>query len=121
MRAAARAHVESLKWRLAVWALFALGAALALDSFSAGAAWLLAVALSMGFDAMLGGSYLNARRAKDQRTTGALFVWGCAFSALGFSAMPLYLVAQGGGYTIQTAPGSGTTIVAKVPIRIASP
>ncbi len=97
MRAAARAHVESLKWRLAVWSVFALGAALALSSFAAGAAWLLAVALSMGFDAMLGSSYLNARRAKEQRTSGALFVWGCAFSALVFSAMPLYLVAQGGG------------------------
>ncbi|MEQ1617557.1 MAG: HAMP domain-containing sensor histidine kinase [Terricaulis sp.] len=97
MRAAARAHVESLHWRLAVWGVFALGAALALDSFAAGAAWLLAVALSMGFDAMLGGSYLNARRPKEQRTSGALFVWGCAFSALVFSAMPLYLVAQGGG------------------------
>ncbi len=97
MRAAAHAHVESLRWRLAVWGVFALGAALALDSFAAGAAWLLAVALSMGFDALLGGSYLSARRPKEQRTSGALFVWGCAFSALVFSAMPLYLVAQGGG------------------------
>lgn len=97
MRAAGRAHVGSLRWRFSVWGVFAIGAGLALDSFSAGFAWFLAVALSMGFDAMLGGSYLSARGDKDRRTTGALFVWGCAFSSMIFSVMPLYLVAQGGG------------------------
>jgi signal transduction histidine kinase len=95
--AAARAHVASLRWRVGVGALFALGASFVLDSFAAGFGWFLAVMLSTGFDAMLGNSYLEARGAGDRRTSGVLFVWGCAFSIAIFSAMTLYLAAAGGG------------------------
>lgn len=95
--AAARAHVSSLRWRVGVGALFALGASLALHSFAAGFGWFLAVALSSGFDAMLGHSYLEARSTRERRTSGILFVWGCAFSVAVFAAMTLYLAAEGGG------------------------
>lgn len=95
--AAARAHVSSLRWRIAVGALFALGASLVLNSFAAGFGWFLAVVLSTGFDAMLGNSYLDARSERERKTAGALFVWGCAFSIAIFSAMTLYLAAAGGG------------------------
>jgi signal transduction histidine kinase len=95
--AAARAHVSSLRWRMGVGALFALGASFVLDSFAAGFGWFLAVMLSTGFDAMLGRSYLEARGERDKATTGVLFLWGCAFSIAIFSAMTLYLAAAGGG------------------------
>ncbi|MGE0740788.1 MAG: ATP-binding protein [Hyphomonadaceae bacterium] len=95
--AAARAHVSSVRWRMLVGALFALGASFVLDSFAAGFGWFLAVILSGGFDAMLGHSYLDARSGQDRRTAGVLFVWGCAFSIAIFSAMTLYLAAAGGG------------------------
>lgn len=78
-------------------ALFALGVSLTLDSYSIGFGWFLAVMLSTAFDAMLGHSYLEARGEADQRTTGALFVWGSAFSVMVFAAMTLYLAAAGGG------------------------
>jgi signal transduction histidine kinase len=97
MFAAARAHVSSLRWRVGVGALFALGASFVLDSFAAGFGWFLAVVLSTCFDAMLGNSYLESRGAGDRRTAGVLFVWGCAFSIAIFSAMTLYLAAAGGG------------------------
>jgi signal transduction histidine kinase len=97
MAAAARTHVESLRWRLAVWGLFALAAACVLGSFAGGAAWFLALVLVTGFDALLGSSFLHAHGARDKGRTGSLFVWGCAFSAIVFTAMPLYLVAEGGG------------------------
>lgn len=95
--AAARAHVSSLRWLLAVWALFAIGAALELDSWQAGVAWFLALALATGFDALLGKSYLATRSVSERRTSGALFAWGCAFSSMMFAAMPILLAAQGGG------------------------
>lgn len=97
MFAAARAHVSSLRWRLAVGALFALGASFVLGSFAAGFGWFLAVMLSTCFDAMLGNSYLESRGSAERRTAGVLFVWGCAFSIAIFSAMTLYLAAAGGG------------------------
>ncbi len=97
MFAAARAHVSSLRWRMAVGALFALGASFVLDSFAAGFGWFLAVMLSTGFDAMLGYTYLDSRGEQARRTAGVLFVWGCAFSIAVFSAMTLYLAAAGGG------------------------
>ncbi len=96
MFAAARAHVSSWRWRLGIGALFALGASFVLDNFAAGFGWFLAVTLSTGFDAMLGHSYLNTR-GRERRTTGALFVWGCAFTIAIFSAMTLYLAYAGGG------------------------
>lgn len=95
--AAARAHVSSLRWRMGVGALFALGASFVLESFAAGFGWFLAVVLSTGFDAMLGGSYIEARGRAERRTAGILFVWGCAFSIAIFSAMTLYLAGAGGG------------------------
>lgn len=95
--AAARAHVSSLRWLLAVWALFAVGAALELDSWQAGVAWFLALALATAFDALLGQSYLATRSVSERRTSGALFAWGCAFSSMMFAAMPILLAAQGGG------------------------
>lgn len=95
--AAARAHVSSVRWRVGIGALFALGASFVLDSFAAGFGWFLAVVLSSGFDAMLGGSYLETRGARERRTSGVLFVWGVAFSIAVFSAMTLYLAAAGGG------------------------
>jgi signal transduction histidine kinase len=93
---AARAHVGSLRWRLAVNALFALGAAFALGSFQIGAGWFLALALATGFDALLGRSYLDARRQRDRNTSGALFAWGCAFSVLIIVAMTLHVASAGG-------------------------
>jgi len=97
MFAAARAHVSSLRWRIAVGALFAVGASFVLDSFAAGFGWFLAVMLSTGFDAMLGHTYIEVRGQRERRTSGALFVWGCAFSIAIFSVMTLYLAAAGGG------------------------
>jgi len=97
MFAAARAHVSSLRWRMGVGALFAVGASFVLDSFAAGFGWFLAVVLSTGFDAMLGHTYIDVRGQRERRTSGALFVWGCAFSIAVFSAMTLYLAAAGGG------------------------
>jgi len=95
--AAARAHVSSLRWRIGVGALFALGASFVLNSFSAGFGWFLAVMLSTGFDAMLGHSYLESRGKRERQTTGGLFVWGCAFSVIVFAAMTLYLAGAAGG------------------------
>lgn len=94
--AAARAHVTSLRWQLAVWGLFAVASSFALGSFAAGFAWFLVVALATGFDAMLGHSYLTARGGKQQGASGALFAWGCAFSSIVFVAMPLILASEGG-------------------------
>lgn len=97
MFAAARAHVSSLRWRIGVGALFAVGASFVLNSFSAGFGWFLAVMLSTGFDAMLGHSYLDTRGVRERNTTGALFVWGCAFSVIIFCGMTLYLAGAAGG------------------------
>lgn len=97
MFAAARAHLSSLRWRIGVGTLFAAGASFVLDSFAAGFGWFLAVMLSTGFDAMLGHSYAEARGQRERRTSGVLFLWGCAFSVAIFSAMTLYLAAAGGG------------------------
>ncbi|MEZ5995922.1 MAG: HAMP domain-containing sensor histidine kinase [Hyphomonadaceae bacterium] len=94
--ATARAHIASLRWRIGVGALFAVGVALAVDSFQAGASWFLAIALSTCFDAMLGRSYVDTRHSKDQVTTGTLFVWGCAFSVVVTMAMMLHVAAAGG-------------------------
>jgi signal transduction histidine kinase len=96
MLAAAKAHVSSLRWRMGVGTLFALGASFVLESFAAGFGWFLAVMLSTGFDAMLGHSYLEAR-GKTRNSSGALFMWGCAFSVIVFAAMTLYLASAGGG------------------------
>jgi signal transduction histidine kinase len=93
---AARAHVSSLRWRIAVNTLFAVGASFALHSVGAGFGWFLAVMLSTLFDAMLGHSYLESR-GKARNTAGVLFVWGCAFSVIVFAAMTLYLAYAGGG------------------------
>jgi signal transduction histidine kinase len=95
--AAARAHVSSLRWRIGVGALFALGASFVLNSFAAGFGWFLAVMLSTGFDAMLGHSYLDSRGKRERETTGGLFMWGCAFSVIVFAAMTLYLAGAAGG------------------------
>jgi signal transduction histidine kinase len=97
MLAAARGQVKSLRWRLAVGALFATGAALVLESASAGFGWYLALALSMLFDFMLGNSYLEQRGASDRQTAGVLFIWGSLFSITIFAAMPVALAAMGGG------------------------
>jgi|CXWL01.1.fsa_nt_gi signal transduction histidine kinase len=97
MISAARAHVSSLRWRLGVWAVFALGASFVTGSVGVGAGWFLALALSTLFDAMLGHSYLDSHGARDRGTAGVLFVWGCFFSAMIFAAMTLYLAGQGGG------------------------
>ena len=96
MVAAARGRVSSLRWRLTVGALFAAGAAFVLNSISAGIGWYLAIVLSMGFDYMLGNSYLEARGEADKRTAGVLFVCGCLFSIAIFCAMPMVLSAFGG-------------------------
>lgn len=96
MLAAAKAHVSSLRWRMGIGTLFALGASFVLESFAAGFGWFLAVMLSTGFDAMLGHSYLEAR-GKTRNSSGALFMWGCAFSVIVFAAMTLYLASAGGG------------------------
>ncbi|MBS0385173.1 MAG: hypothetical protein JSS00_07465 [Proteobacteria bacterium] len=96
MLAAAKAHVSSLRWRMGVGTLFALGASFVLESFAAGFGWFLAVMLSTGFDAMLGHSYLETR-GKTRVSSGGLFLWGCAFSVIVFAAMTLYLASAGGG------------------------
>ncbi len=82
---------------MGVGTLFAVGASFVLESFAVGFGWFLAVMLSNGFDAMLGQSYLETRGQSERRTSGALFVWGCAFSIAIFSAMTLHLAAHGGG------------------------
>jgi len=97
MLSAARGRVSTLRWRMVIGALFALGAASVLDSMAAGFSWYLVLCLAMGFDTMLGHSYLEARGDEARRTGGALFVWGCVFSICVFSAMPLVLAAMGGG------------------------
>lgn len=97
MLSAARGRVSTLRWRLAIGALFALGAASMLDSISAGFSWYLVLCLAMGFDTMLGHSYLEARGDEARRTGGALFVWGCVFSICVFATMPVVLAALGGG------------------------
>lgn len=95
--AAVRAHVESLRWRLAVSGLFAVAAALDLASWQAGVAWFLTFALAAGLDAVLGRSYLTSRSKPDRQSSGVMFACGCAFSSLIFSAMPVLLAANGGG------------------------
>ncbi len=95
--AAARGRVSSFRWRVAVGALLAVGASLVLNSTAAGLSWWLVLALSMGFDCMLGNSYLEARGEADRKTTGGLFVWGCIFSITIFCGMPVLLAALGGG------------------------
>ncbi|MBK8544543.1 MAG: hypothetical protein IPL62_13925 [Caulobacteraceae bacterium] len=97
MLAAARGQVKSLRWRLAVGAIFAIGAALVLESASAGFGWYLVLALSMCFDYMLGNSYLEQRGQADRKTAGVLFVWGTLFSVAIYAAMPVALAAMGGG------------------------
>lgn len=97
MYAAARGRVTSLRWRLLIGALFAVGAAFVLDSVQIGLGWYLALALSMGFDAMLGHSYLEARGQTQRRNAGVMFVWGCIFSIMIFAAMPIILAAWGAG------------------------
>lgn len=96
MAAAARGRVSSLRWRLAIGALFAVGSAFVLNSVSAGLGWYLAIMVSMGFDYMLGNSYLEQRGEADRKTAGALFVWGCIFSIAIFCVMPVVLAASGG-------------------------
>ena len=97
MLAAARGQVKSLRWRLAVGAIFATGAALVLESAAAGFGWYLVLALSMCFDYMLGNSYLEQRGEADRSTAGVLFVWGSLFSISIYAAMPVALAAMGGG------------------------
>ncbi len=97
MYAAARGRVSSLRWRLLIGALFAVGASFVLDSVQIGLGWFLALALSMGFDAMLGHSYLEARGQGQRRNAGIMFVWGCVFSIMIFAAMPIILAAMGAG------------------------
>jgi len=97
MFAAARGRVTSLRWRLAIAALFAIGASFVLDSFQIGLGWFLALALSMGFDAMLAHSYLEARGHAQRRNGGIMFVWGCVFSIMIFAALPIVLAAMGAG------------------------
>jgi signal transduction histidine kinase len=97
MLAAARGQVKSLRFRMMVGALFAAGAAFVLESPSAGFGWYLALILSMGFDFMLGNSYLEVRGAAERQTAGLLFVWGSLFSIAIFAAMPVILAAMGGG------------------------
>jgi signal transduction histidine kinase len=95
--AAACAHVESWRWRLGISALFAVGAALCLDSWSVGFAWFLAIWVTTGFDALLGRSYLDARSNQDRATAGGLFVWGCAFSVIVSCGLTLHVAGMGGG------------------------
>jgi signal transduction histidine kinase len=97
MLAAARGQVKSLRWRLAIGAIFATGAALVLESAAAGFGWYLVLALSMCFDYMLGNSYLEQRGDADRKTAGVLFIWGSLFSIAIFAAMPVALAAMGGG------------------------
>ena len=95
-QAAAWSQVRSLRWRLGVGALFALGACLVMNSYPVGFSWFLAVMVTAGFDALLGHSYLEARGRADRATAGGLFMWGCAFSAMVFAAMTLHVAAAGG-------------------------
>jgi signal transduction histidine kinase len=95
--AAARAHIESWRWRLGVSTLFAIGAALTLNSWPIAITWLLAIFVTTGFDSMLGRSYLDARGHHDRETAGGLFVWGCAFSVIVASGLTLHVAAMGGG------------------------
>lgn len=95
--AAAQAHVASLRWRLAVGGVFALGAAFVLGSLPIAFGWFLAFALATGFDAMLGHAFLDARGARDRVRTGAMFLWGCAFSVLVLMGLTLGVAAAGGG------------------------
>jgi len=97
MLAAARGQVKSLRWRLAIGAIFATGAALVLESAAAGFGWYLVLALSMCFDYMLGNSYLEQRGDADRKTAGVLFIWGSLFSIAIYAAMPVALAALGGG------------------------
>jgi signal transduction histidine kinase len=97
MLAAARGQVKSLRWRLAIGALFATGAAFVLESAAAGFGWYLVLALSLCFDYMLGNSYLEVRGEADRKTAGVLFIWGSLFSVTIFAAMPVALAAMGGG------------------------
>lgn len=97
MLAAARGQVKSLRWRLAVGAIFAAGAAFVLESAAAGFGWYLVLALSMCFDYMLGNSYLEQRGQADRKTAGVLFVLGSLFSISIYAAMPVALAALGGG------------------------
>jgi len=96
MLSAARSRVGGTGFRLWQGLLFAGGAALVLDSVSAGVGWLLALSLSMGFDYMLGNSYIDARSARERQTSGALFIWGCFFTLLIFAAMSVITAAAGG-------------------------
>lgn len=97
MLAAARGRVSTLRWRMVVGGVFAVGAMSVLNSVEAGFSWYLVLCLAMGFDTMLGASYLEARGDEARRTAGPLFVWGCIFSICVFAAMPLVLAALGGG------------------------
>jgi signal transduction histidine kinase len=96
MLSAARSRVNGTMFRIGQGALFAAGAALVLNSWAAGFGWFLAVALSMGFDCMLGKSYVDARSARERQTSGALFIWGCFFTLLVFGAMSVITAAAGG-------------------------
>ncbi|ANP44676.1 hypothetical protein ATE48_01435 [Candidatus Viadribacter manganicus] len=97
MLAAARGQVKSLRWRLAIGAIYATGAALVLENASAGFGWYLVLGLSMCFDYLLGKSYLEQRGQEDRKTAGALFIWGTLFSISIYAAMPVALAALGGG------------------------
>lgn len=97
MVAAARGQVGSLRWRILIAALFAVGAGFALDSYEIGLGWFLALLVSMGFDAMLARSYIEARGEAQRRSSGLMFVWGCFFSLMIFSALPMILAAFGAG------------------------
>ena len=97
MLAAARGQVKSLRWRLAIGAIYAIGAALVLENASAGFSWYLVLGLSMCFDFMLGNSYLEQRGQEDRKTAGVLFIWGTLFSIAIYAAMPVALAALGGG------------------------
>lgn len=97
MLSTARGRVSTLRWQLAIGAMFALGAANVLNSLSAGFSWYLVLCLAAGFDYLLGKSYIESRGEEDRRTAGGLFVWGCIFSLTVFASMPLVLAAVGGG------------------------
>jgi len=97
MLSAARGRVSSLRWRFVLAGIFATGASFVLASASAGVGWYLALCMVMGFDHMLGSSYLQARGEKARTTAGVLFVWGSVFSIIVFAAMPVALAAFGGG------------------------
>lgn len=96
MLSAARSRVSGTVFRLWQAGLFAVGAALVLNSWSAGLGWFLALSLSMGFDYMLGKSYIDARSARERQTSGGLFIWGCFFTLLIFAAMSVITAAAGG-------------------------